>query len=521
MACHIISVLSIGLKSKGTRSRIRSIGRPKVTLKQTRAHRSSVGLVAATPSWLSGDVEDAPDAITDDAPLRVLISGGGLGGLFAAISLRDAGMEVIVVERTAVYRPFGGPIQLASNGVSTIKATSESLFRRVHEVSRPFWRTTSGMRDGISGSWMFKFGAITELPNEYNLPFSICVDRSDLQEVLLEEIQDCGVLQMGTSLLGYRNNTEENGGGVTAFLDDGSKIHADLLIGADGIWSQVRAQMFDESAGAKGAASTASFTGYKLYSGLPIFRPYYYEDVGYSAFIGPDHYFVTCPDRAGRVQWYGFVKADRPNQADALNPIEFLEETFQGWAPEVLELIRATDPKEVQSRDLWDRYPLIGRSWSDGCVTLLGDSCHATMPNIGQGAGLAFEDGFELARTLETVKRRSGVPDALRAFYRKRIIRTAAVQGLGRMNSEAIKILTPLLPIRPLVENVIGPILPLIFRLQFGYCYSFCPEKMSAVDARNLADKMRERHAAEAKEAWEKAEKAGIKIEGVMPRIID
>ena len=77
---------------------------------------------------------------------------------------------------------------------------------------------------------MFKFGAITELPNEYNLPFSICVDRSDLQEVLLEEIQDCGVLQMGTSLLGYRNNTEENGGGVTAFLDDGSKIHADLLI---------------------------------------------------------------------------------------------------------------------------------------------------------------------------------------------------------------------------------------------------------------------------------------------------
>ena len=109
MACHIISVLSIGLKSKGTRSRIRSIGRPKVTLKQTRAHRSSVGLVAATPSWLSGDVEDAPDAITDDAPLRVLISGGGLGGLFAAISLRDAGMEVIVVERTAVYAPLEDP----------------------------------------------------------------------------------------------------------------------------------------------------------------------------------------------------------------------------------------------------------------------------------------------------------------------------------------------------------------------------------------------------------------------------
>merc|ERR1719163_1239273 len=111
------------------------------------------------------------------------------------------------------------------------------------------------------------------------------------------------------------------------------------------------------------------------------------------------------------------------------------------------------------------------------------------MPNIGQGAGLAFEDGYELAKILEKVENRSEVPSALDSFYKKRILRTAAVQGLGRMNSEAIKILTPLLPIRPLVEYFIGPFLPLVFRTQFGYCYSFCPQKMDAGEARSAQER--------------------------------
>ena len=84
------------------------------------------------------------------------------------------------------------------------------------------------------------------------------------------------------------------------------------------------------------------------------------------------------------------------------------------------------------------------------------------------------------------MEKRSDVPAALSTFYRDRILRTAAVQGLGRMNSEAIKILTPLLPIRPLVEYFIGPFLPLVFRAQFGYCYSFCPAKMPSAEARRL-----------------------------------
>ena len=487
--------------------------------------RSASRVSPRAAGWFAEPTADVPDAVSADAPLRVLVAGGGLGGLFAAICLRNAGADVVVLERTASYRPFGGPIQLASNGVSVIKATSESLFRRVHDVSRPFWRTTSGIRDGLKGNWMFTFGAITELPDEQDLPFSICVDRSDLQAALLEEISEthaCDdenenetqrVVRMDAAVVRYANRAD--GRGVDATLADGRVVTADVLVGADGIWSAVRAQMFGEPGGVKGAGSTASFTGYKLFSGLPLFKPYYYEDVGYSAFIGPDHYFVTCPDRAGRVQWYGFIKASTPESPDVDDPKAFLETTLEGWAPEVLELIRATDPATIEQRDLWDRFPSVAKSWADGRVTLLGDSCHATMPNIGQGAGLAFEDGFELAKVLKDVRSRSEIPAALRSFYRRRIARTAAVQGLGRMNSEAIKILTPLLPIRPLVEYFIGPFLPLVFRAQFGYCYSFCPQKMDARDARALAEEMRARHKKEAEEAWADAEARGVDVVGV------
>ena len=487
--------------------------------------RSASRVSPRAAGWFAEPTADVPDAVSADAPLRVLVAGGGLGGLFAAICLRNAGADVVVLERTASYRPFGGPIQLASNGVSVIKATSESLFRRVHDVSRPFWRTTSGIRDGLKGNWMFTFGAITELPDEQDLPFSICVDRSDLQAALLEEISEthaCDdenenetqrVVRMDAAVVRYANRAD--GRGVDATLADGRVVTADVLVGADGIWSAVRAQMFGEPGGVKGAGSTASFTGYKLFSGLPLFKPYYYEDVGYSAFIGPDHYFVTCPDRAGRVQWYGFIKASTPESPDVDDPKAFLETTLEGWAPEVLELIRATDPATIEQRDLWDRFPSVAKSWADGRVTLLGDSCHATMPNIGQGAGLAFEDGFELAKVLKDVRSRSEIPAALRSFYRRRIARTAAVQGLGRMNSEAIKILTPLLPIRPLVEYFIGPFLPLVFRAQFGYCYSFCPQKMDARDARALAEEMRARHKKEAEEAWADAEARGVAVVGV------
>ena len=437
----------------------------------------------------------------------VIIAGGGLGGLFAAICLSRKGFNVTVAEKTKTFRAYGGPIQLASNGMSVVKATSKELYADVQKNSRPFWGTTSGIKDGYTGEWMFRFDAITEIPTEQNLPFAVCIDRSDLQSCLLDEIGRINKkntegrisVLMNSTINSYKQDISSNL--VTARLSDDTHLSGDILIGADGIWSQVRSQMFQEPMGVRGRESTASHTGYKLFSGLPVVESDDYFDIGYCAYIGPDHYFVTCPDRRGRMQWYAFIKS-RPYEQVIDGPSHLLVKIFQDWAPEINKLIVATSEDSIAQRDLWDRPPCLRRGWSDGNVALLGDSCHATMPNIGQGTGLAFEDAFVLSNILAKVQYRSQVSDALKEYYSMRLVRTAIIQGLGRMNSESIKILTPLLPIKPLIDSVISPLLPYVFRVQFGYCFSFSPVREGVSESIASAELMRDRHYTETIRAW-------------------
>lgn len=438
----------------------------------------------------------------DIEPLKIIIAGGGLGGLFAAICMLKLGMQVTVLERTKAYRPLGGPIQLASNGMGCVHAVSSSLARAIELVSRPFWSTTSGIRDGLTAEWMFTFDAITQIPADENLPFSICIDRSDLQNALLDELTTAfphrEVLRLGAAVKRY----EQTSDGVCVELESGETLMGDVLVGADGIWSTVRSQLFGEATlSVEDRFSVASYTGFKLYSGLPLFETPDYFDTGYSAFIGPDNYFVVCPDRFGRVQWYAFIQTP-PCTPNSVTPKLDLLQIFKTWSPQVTELIRATAEDEINQRDLLDRAPSVTKCWSSGRVTLLGDACHATMPNIGQGAGLAFEDGYVLAQMLSEIRSHSEIPPTLQNFYRQRIFRTAAVQGLGRMNSEAIKLLTPLLPIRPLVNFILSPLLPVVFYLQFKYCYSFCPAQLDSQESQQNAQRMRERHVTESLREW-------------------
>jgi len=437
--------------------------------------------------------------------LHIVVAGGGLGGLYLAICLMKKGFYVTVIERTAEYRNFGGPIQLASNGMSVLKATSRRLYESVQQNSRPFWGTKSGIKYGYTGDWMFTFDAITEIPKRMELPFAVCIDRSDLQYCLLNEIRSlnledsCGQTEiiMDATVTSYHQDSRT--GKVRANLEHGTHVEGDVLIGADGIWSTVRSQMFDEQNG-RGSKSTASYTGYKLFSSLPLYQTDDFFEIGYCAYIGPDNYFVTCPDRHGRIQWYAFVKSS-PESDYVEDSKSFLLQKFERWTPEVRALLAQSENIDISQRDLWDRPPCL-RSWSNGRVALLGDSCHATMPNIGQGSGLAFEDAFVLSNLLGEVKHPHDIGGALNKYYAQRIWRTATIQGLGRMNSEAIKILTPLLPIKSLIDFVISPFLPLVFIAQFGYCYSFCPEKEAAVTSISSAARMNKRHIEECMESW-------------------
>merc|ERR1711937_646532 len=117
-----------------------------------------------------------------------------------------------------------------------------------------------------------------------------------------------------------------------------------------------------------------------------------------------------------------------------------LQEIFTGWSEEIHDILRATKEDEIGIRDLYDRPPTVLRNWNDdtGRVTLMGDSVHAMMPNLGQGGCQAIEDAIVLAEELKGLTSRTEADIALTNYRNRRLVRSAAVQGLSRFASDII-----------------------------------------------------------------------------------
>ena len=199
-------------------------------------------------------------------PLKVAIAGGGVGGLTTALCMLKKGFDVTVYEKTAAFARFGGPIQFASNALSVLKEIDEGLFNRVMAKFTFTGTRACGIKDGLraDGSfrmtndsldylvnpdappdWFVKF-PLKECADLYGLPYTGVIDRPDLQEILIDECQKLkpDFIQNGNPVEGFVNLGE--GKGVTVNLADGTTADADVLVGSDGIWSAVRAQMYGE-----------------------------------------------------------------------------------------------------------------------------------------------------------------------------------------------------------------------------------------------------------------------------------
>lgn len=457
----------------------------------------------------------APDSIDSKHPLKVILAGGGVGGLLAAKYMKQEGFDVTVFERTDSFRRFGGPIQLASNALSTIKAIDTKLFESLMEKFTFTGVRTNGIVDGKRTEWYTKFDAITQAADDKSLPYTGVVDRPDLQAILLKDIGP-DVVKNSCAVASYKNTDN----GVEVTLEDGSVHHADVLVGADGIWSQVRAQMWNEPL--KGGDS-ASYSGYTVFAGETIYEPKDYWEVGYKVYIGPQQYFVTSDIGRGRMQWYAFL-ALPPGSKSRDDNIAYLKNKFTGWSVDIADILDATANGDVEQRDLYDRSPSIWKSWAEGHTTLMGDACHPMMPNLGQGGCQAMEDGYVLTNILKDVKSRSEIPGALQSFYKQRIVRTAAIQGLSRIASDLIigQFDTPMkITMNPFTIDSPGgmksfmtsfmkPILPIIFWVQFNYLYSFCPTCVPQDERDALVKAERNRAHVDAEKVWADARADGV-----------
>jgi 2-polyprenyl-6-methoxyphenol hydroxylase-like FAD-dependent oxidoreductase len=335
----------------------------------------------------------------------VLIAGGGIGGLTLGVALRRAGFSVRVFERAASLRAVGAGITMQTNailafrriGLDTAVAAAGHVMQRGSVLD---WR-------GQTLATMF----VSEMAAELGAPM-IAIHRAQLQEVLQEALGP-EPLTLGTKVVGFR----EEPGGVVARLSDGSEARGDLLVGADGLRSTVRAQLLDD--------------GEPRYAGYTSWRGVCDEQAGVDPSSTTESWgrglrFGVVPIGQGRTYW--FATANVPvSGIDAPDAHAELLSRFGQWHAPIRELIEKTPAASIFRTDIHDRPPV--QSWARGRVVLLGDAAHPMTPNMGQGGGQAVEDAVVLASCLTS---EADVPAALACYQALRIPRANGIVRQSR-----------------------------------------------------------------------------------------
>ena len=334
-----------------------------------------------------------------DQPVKngsVIIVGGGIGGLAAGLALHRTGFEVRVVERAPVISEVGAGLAVFSNAYRAIAALGEA--GKLDRFGTPFHRGLFGRPDGkvLGGMDLRKWGP--------GFMPSRIVRRADLQRVLLEALP-AGIVETGAET----TDVDFAAARPTVHLADGRRFSADLVVGADGFRSVVRKSLWGET--------PVRYSGQTCYRAIANFSA---RETGWFGEIqGRGIRFGPCPIDATRTYWWAAMNAPQSDRDDPMKRRELLMARYAGWGFEIPEMIAAASPDSILRNDLVDRPPL--PRWSRGAVTLLGDAAHPMLPNLGQGACSAIEDGVVLARCL---RKAPTVLQALATYETERIPRT-------------------------------------------------------------------------------------------------
>jgi 2-polyprenyl-6-methoxyphenol hydroxylase-like FAD-dependent oxidoreductase len=306
---------------------------------------------------------------------KILIIGAGIGGLATAIALQKAGFQTALYERAPALRGIGAGISLWSNATAVLKkldlldeAVSKGQVYDGLEVKNR--RGELLMRSDVGG----------------RATPAICLHRADLID-LLERNCAPGTIHPGKTIERF----EQSETGVKAFFDDGETATGDVLIGADGINSRVRAQI-------KGDAKPV-YRGYVIWRGVVDFNASGFSVKNPSETWGTGNRFGLVPIGKNRFYWYA---TNNQPENTILSPEKRkaqLSSFFQDWHAPIPQIIAATAAENILQNDCYDRSP--ERGWSSGRVCLIGDAAHPTTPNMGQGGCLALEDAIVLTKCLQ------------------------------------------------------------------------------------------------------------------------
>lgn len=341
---------------------------------------------------------------------HVLIAGAGIGGLTVALALLRRGFDVDVYEQAPVLMEFGAGVQLAANGTRLLISLGlEAAMRKV--VCEAAGKE---VRIWNSGQMFKLFDLGEDSIRRFGAPYWF-VHRGDLHTVLKNAVQGLKPNAIHTSAraMGYT----ETGGRITLEIEDGRRPQGEVLVGADGVHSRLRQQMFDPS--------QLEFMGIIAWRGLARRAELSSElqaMVG-TNWVGPGGHVITYPIHGGELlNFVGFGERDDWHVESWQEKGTHAEcaADFENWNPLVHEIISKVD--QPYKWALISRSPL--QTWSKGRATLLGDACHPTMPFLAQGAIMAIEDSVVLARALDTIP---DVEEALVRYQNARVERATKI----------------------------------------------------------------------------------------------
>ncbi len=343
------------------------------------------------------------------SPPPVLVSGGGIGGLAAALALTRQGFAVKVLEQAGELGEIGAGIQLGPNAFSAFDALGVGEAAR----SRAVVTDEMVMHDALDETLVGRIPTGEAFRRRFGNPYAV-IHRADVHQSLLEGALASERIEVATSTTVQRVEQDDNG--VTVFDAQGRSHRGAAVIGADGVKSALRRQYVGDE---------ARVSGHVVYRAV-VEKKDFPADLQWNAasiWVGPDCHLVHYPLRGG--EQYNVVvtfhSRDKEEWSVREGSREEVQRYFEGICPKARQLIDL--PKSWKRWATADRDPVA--QWTYGRATLLGDAAHPTLQYLAQGACMALEDAVTLGEALRVHGGRFDLAFAL--YERSRIARTARI----------------------------------------------------------------------------------------------
>ncbi|KAL7158194.1 hypothetical protein ABFS83_02G125600 [Erythranthe nasuta] len=359
--------------------------------------------------------------------MKILIAGGGIGGLVYALAAKRSGFDFTVFEKDmTTARGEGrarGPIQLSSSGLNLLQSIDKDVTSAIIEACNLTSDAPNGIADGLTGQWLAEIDFRTPAKRK-GIPVSKMICRVELQRILLNAVGEDNVMNK-SKVVDFVSDSNK----VTVFLENGEQYEGDVLVGADGLRSVVRSKLF-------GPNNEPKNSKYVCYTGVQECLPAYLPRFGYKFFLGYNKYLLAVDIGKGRMQWYALVK-NPPVSSQGYK--KMLLERYGDWCKEVTGMISRTEEDTIIRRPIYDIDMM--NTWGKGRVVLLGDAAHAMQPYLGQGSTMAIEDCYWLMVELQNVAKRhtvSGIPlheltSAFRRYEDRRKFRVTTIHTICRL----------------------------------------------------------------------------------------